>query len=375
MVSDLFRTTQPVIIFPSSGTGAAEAALVNTLSPGDVVLAFNSGFFAERWNDIATCYGLRVRVAGGDWEHAVRVEDLAAALRQDRSHHVKAVLVVHSETSTGLTAPIAGIREALDETGHPALLLVDAISSLGTMIYEHDSWGADVTIASSQKGLMLPPGLGFNAVSARALAAAGSADLPRSYWAWSPILEANRDGFYPYTPPISLLAGLHESVLMIAEETLPGVQARHAALADLARKSIRGWGLDIVGSGEPHSNSLTAFWLPPGVDAAEVHMFLTERYGISLGKGLGQFAGRVLRVGHLGDMDIPTLAAALAALHSGLAEVGALPASATPSTATAVTPTPGTVTATAVTATPGTATADGAGTLPSPLGAPGEQAR
>jgi alanine-glyoxylate transaminase / serine-glyoxylate transaminase / serine-pyruvate transaminase len=375
MVSDLFRTTQPVIIYPSSGTGAAEAALVNTLSPGDLVLAFNSGFFAERWSDIATHYGLRVRVAGGDWEHAVRAEDLAAALRQDRSHHVKAVLVVHSETSTGLTAPIAGIREALDETGHPALLLVDAISSLGTMIYEHDSWGADVTIASSQKGLMLPPGLGFNAVSARALAASGSAALPRSYWAWSPILEANRDGFYPYTPPISLLAGLHESVLMIAEETLPGVQARHAALADLTRKTIRGWSLDIVGPGEPHSNSLTAFWLPPDFDAAEVHMFLTERYGISLGKGLGQFAGRVLRVGHLGNMDIPTLTAALAALHSGLAEIGALPTSATPGTPDGppVSATPGTTAdGPSVSATPG---ADGSALLPSPFGAPGEQAR
>jgi alanine-glyoxylate transaminase / serine-glyoxylate transaminase / serine-pyruvate transaminase len=199
-------------------------------------------------------------------------------------------------------------------------------------------------------------------VSARALAAAGSAGLPRSYWSWLPILETNRDGFYPYTPPISLLAGLHESVLMIAEETLPSVQARHAALADLTRKTIRGWGLDIVGPGEPHSNSLTAFWLPPGFDAAEVHIFLTERYGISIGKGLGQFAGRVLRVGHLGDMDVPTLTAALAALHSGLAELGALPASAT---AAPGTPAPGI-------ATPGTA--DGAGTLPSPLGAPGEQA-
>jgi alanine-glyoxylate transaminase/serine-glyoxylate transaminase/serine-pyruvate transaminase len=374
MVSDLFRTTQPVVIYPSSGTGAAEAALVNTLSPGDLVLAFNSGFFAERWNEIATRYGLRVRLARGDWEHAVRVEDLAAALREDRSHHVKAVLAVHSETSTGLTAPIAGIREALDEAGHPALLLVDAISSLGTMSYEHDSWGADVTIASSQKGLMLPPGLGFNAVSARALAAAGSAGLPRSYWAWSPILEANKDGYYPYTPPISLLAGLHESVLMIAEETLPKVQARHAALARLTRETISGWGLDIVGPGEPHSNSLTAFWLPPGLDSAAVHRFLIERYDISLGKGLGQFAGRVLRVGHLGDMDIPTLTAALAALHAGLAEAGALPASATPGIASPGAPpmaaSPG---APPAAASRGADGADGAGTLP--LGAPGEQAR
>jgi alanine-glyoxylate transaminase/serine-glyoxylate transaminase/serine-pyruvate transaminase len=351
MVSDLFRTTQPVVIYPSSGTGAAEAALANTLSPGDLVLAFNSGFFAERWSDIATRYGLRVQAVRSDWEHAVRVEDLADALRQDRSHQVKAVLAVHSETSTGLSAPIAGIRDALDEAAHPALLLVDAISSLGTMSYEHDGWGVDVTIASSQKGLMLPPGLGFNAVSKRALAAGrDSAGLPRAYWAWRPILESNRDGYYPYTPPISLLAGLHESLLMIAEETLPKVQARHAALAQLARETIRGWGLDIVGPGEPHSNSLTAFWLPPGLDSGEVHRLLIERYDISLGKGLGQFAGRVLRVGHLGDMDIPTLTAALAALHAGLAEAGALPASA------------------------------GSGTnrtapLPSPLGVPGEQAR
>jgi alanine-glyoxylate transaminase / serine-glyoxylate transaminase / serine-pyruvate transaminase len=326
MVSDLFRTAQPVVIYPSSGTGAAEAALANTLSPGDLVLAFDSGFFAERWSDIATRYGLRVQVVRSDWEHAVRAEDLAAVLRQDRSHQVKAVLAVHSETSTGLTAPIAGIRAALDEAGHPALLLVDAISSLSTMTYEHDGWGVDVTIASSQKGLMLPPGLGFNAVSERALAAAReTAKLPRSYWAWSPILAANKDGSYPYTPPISLLAGLHESLVMIAEETLPEVHARHAALARLARETISGWGLDIVGPGEPHSNSLTAFWLPPGCDSGEIHEFLSERYGISLGKGLGQFAGRVLRVGHLGDMDIPTLTAGLASLHAGLAEAGALP--------------------------------------------------
>jgi len=378
MVSDLFRTTQPVIIYPSSGTGAAEAALVNTLSPGEEVLAFNSGFFAERWSDIATRYGLRVRVAGGDWEHAVRVEDLAAALRQDWSHHIKAILVVHSETSTGLTAPIAGIREALDESGHPALLLVDAISSLGTMSYEHDSWGADVTIASSQKGLMLPPGLGFNAVSARALAAVGSACLPRSYWAWAPILEANKDGYYPYTPPISLLAGLHESVLMIAEETLPMVHARHAALGRLARQTLSGWGLDIVGHGEPHSDSVTAFWLPPGHDAAVVHRFLTERYGISLGKGLGQFAGRVLRVGHLGDVDIPTLTAALAVLHAGLTEAGVLPAAAAiPSTAIPSTAIPSTAShgAPPTAADPDADSADSAGMLPSQLGAPGEQAR
>jgi alanine-glyoxylate transaminase / serine-glyoxylate transaminase / serine-pyruvate transaminase len=329
MVSDLFRTTQPVVIYPSSGTGAAEAALANTLSPGDLVLAFDSGFFAERWSDIATCYGLRVQVVRSDWEHGVRAEDVADALSQDRSHHVKAVLAVHSETSTGLTAPIAGIRAALDEAGHPALLLVDAISSLGTMSYEHDRWGADVTIASSQKGLMLPPGLGFNAVSERALAAArGPGGLPRSYWAWSPILESNKDGYYPYTPPISLLAGLHESLLMITEETLPKVHDRHAAMAQLARETIRGWGLDIVGPGEPHSNSLTAFWLPPGCDSGEVHTFLSEQYGISLGKGLGQFSGRVLRIGHLGGMDVPTLTAALASLHVGLAEVGTLPASA-----------------------------------------------
>jgi alanine-glyoxylate transaminase / serine-glyoxylate transaminase / serine-pyruvate transaminase len=362
MVSDLFRTTQPVVIYPSSGTGAAEAALVNTLSPGDLVLAFNSGYFAERWNDIATRYGLRVRLVRSDWEHAVRAGDLAAALHEDRSHDVKAVLAVHSETSTGLTAPIAGIREALEVAGHPALLLVDAISSLGTMSYEHDRWGADVTIASSQKGLMLPPGLGFNAVSARSLAAArNSAGLPRSYWAWSPILESNRDGYYPYTPPISLLAGLHESLTMIAEETLPRVHARHAALAHLTRQTIRGWGLDIVGPGEPHSNSLTAFWLPPGFDAGQVYMLLSERYGLSLGKGLGQFAGRVLRVGHLGDLDIPTLTAALVALHAGLSEAGVLPAS-----ADAPRPEP--------TSANGP-DADGAGPLSSPLGAPGEQAR
>lgn len=326
MLSAVFRTTQPVVIFPSSGTGAAEAALVNTLSPGDRVLAFDSGFFAGRWNDIASRYGLNVQLAASDWEHAIRAEDVTAALGQDRRHDIKAVLVVHSETSTGLTAPIAGIRAALDETRHPALLLVDAISSLGTMRYEHDDWGADVTIAGSQKGLMLPPGLGFNAVSERALTASrNSAALPRSYWTWQPILDANLSGYFPYTPPISLLAGLLESLSILCEETLPRVYARHAVLARLARETIRGWGLDIVGAGEPHSNSVTAFWLPPGSDSEKVHRFLSEKYELSLGKGLGRFASRVLRVGHLGEMDIETLTAALTRLRAGLAEAGALP--------------------------------------------------
>jgi alanine-glyoxylate transaminase / serine-glyoxylate transaminase / serine-pyruvate transaminase len=326
MLSEVFCTTQPVVIFPSSGTGAAEAALVNTLSPGDRVLAFDSGFFAARWNDIASSYRLDVQVAPSDWEHAIRVEDVTAALRQDRHHDIKAVLVVHSETSTGLTAPVAGIRAALDETRHPALLLVDAISSLGTMRYEHDGWGADVTIASSQKGLMLPPGLGFNAISERALTASrNSACLPRSYWAWQPILDANRGGYFPYTPPISLLAGLLESLSILREETLPKVHARHAALARLTRETISSWGLDIVGPSEPHSNCLTAFWLPPGSDSDKVHRFLSEKYELSLGKGLGQFASRVLRVGHLGEMNIETLTGALARLRVGLAEARALP--------------------------------------------------
>ena len=332
MLSEVFCTTQPVVIYPSSGTGAAEAAVVNTLSPGDRVLAFDSGFFAARWNDIAIRYGLDVHVVSSDWEHSIRVEDIAAALSHDPLHRIKAVLVVHSETSTGLTAPVAGIRAALDETRHPALLLVDAISSLGTMSYEHDGWGADVTIASSQKGLMLPPGLGFNAISERALTASrNTAGLPRSYWAWQPILDANRDGYFPYTPPISLLAGLLESLSILREETLPRVHARHAAMAQLARETISGWGLDIVGPGEPHSNSLTAFWLPPGHDSDKVHRFLSERYELSLGKGLGLFASRVLRVGHLGEMDVETLMAALARLRAGLTDAGVLTEPARPS--------------------------------------------
>jgi alanine-glyoxylate transaminase/serine-glyoxylate transaminase/serine-pyruvate transaminase len=244
-------------------------------------------------------------------------------------------MVVHSETSTGLTAPVAEIRAALDDTRHPALLLVDAISSLGIMRYEHDRWGADVTIACSQKGLMLPPGLGFNAISSRAQAISRkSARLARSYWAWQPILDANISGYFPYTPPISLLAGLRESLSLIKEETLPRVHARHAALAQLARETVRSWGLEIVGPGEPHSNALTAFRLPSDCDSEKVHLFLSEKHELSLGKGLGLFARGVLRIGHLGALDTGTLATGLARLRAGLTESDVLTAPVLPSAPT-----------------------------------------
>ncbi|MGH8677359.1 MAG: pyridoxal-phosphate-dependent aminotransferase family protein, partial [Burkholderiales bacterium] len=296
----VMQTQHPVIIYPASGTGAWEAALVNTLSPQDSVLMAETGHFATLWMRIATRLGLHVEFIAGDWRHGVDPAAIKQALAADKAHKIKAVCVVHNETSTGVTSRIPLIRAALNRADHPALLMVDTISSLASMVYKHDDWGVDVTVAGSQKGLMLPPGLSFNAVSTKALAASKSAKLPRAYWNWDEMLAANSSGFFPYTPATNLLYGLREALAMLAEEGLDNVFARHARLAEATRRAVRGWGLEIVcADPEEYSNTLTAVLLPAGHNADHVREIILERFDMSLGTGLGKLAGRVFRIGHL----------------------------------------------------------------------------
>lgn len=319
----VFGTDGPVVMYPSSGTGAWEAALANTLSPGDSVLCFDIGQFSWLWSQLAGRLGLRVRTVPGDWRHGVRPEEVESALAADTSRQIKAVLVVHNETSTGVTSDIAGIRAAIDRAGHDALLLVDAVSSLGSLDYRHDEWGVDVTIAGSQKGLMLPPGLGFNAISERALAAAKSATLPRAYFDWAPIMAANQDGFFPYTPPIGLLTALDVALDMLAEEGLDQVHQRHARLGAATRACVRGWGLDLVAADpREYSDTVSAVLVPPGADADAIRALVLDRFDMSLGVGLGRLAGKVFRIGHLGHINDLTLAGALAGVQMGLTLAG-----------------------------------------------------
>ena len=313
----------PVALYPSSGTGAWEAALVNTLSPGDRVLAFDIGHFASLWSAMAVRLGLTVDVVAGDWRHGVQAGQVHEALSADAAHQIKAVLIVQNETSTGCATQIPGIRAEMDTAGHPALLMVDTISSLGSAEYRHDEWGVDVTISCSQKGLMLPPGLGFNAVSQKALAAAQRARLPRSYWDWRPVLDAARSGRFPYTPPTNLLFGLREALEMLGEEGLPAVWARHARHAEATRRAVRGWGLDLLcRSPADCSATLTAVMMPDGHDADRVRELILDRFNMSLGAGLGRLAGRVFRIGHLGDLGDLSLAGALCGVEMGLAQAG-----------------------------------------------------
>jgi alanine-glyoxylate transaminase/serine-glyoxylate transaminase/serine-pyruvate transaminase len=315
----VFGTTGPVVTYPSSGTGAWEAALVNTLSPGDRVLAFETGHFATLWRDLATSLGLDVVFVPGDWRHGVDPD----AVRERLDPGVKAVCVVHNETSTGVTSRIAEIRRAIDEAGHPALLLVDTVSSLGSIDYRHDEWGVDVTISCSQKGLMLPPGLGFNAVSEKALRAAESARLPRSYWDWRPIIAANERGYFPYTPPTNLLYGLRESLAMLAEEGLDAVFERHRRHAAATRAAVVGWGLEVLCLDErEHSPVLTAVVVPEEHDADKLRALILDRFNLSLGTGLGRLAGRVFRIGHLGHLNDVSLAGTLAGVQMGLELAG-----------------------------------------------------
>jgi alanine-glyoxylate transaminase/serine-glyoxylate transaminase/serine-pyruvate transaminase len=317
----VFRTDGPVVIYPSSGTGAWEAALVNTLSPGDRVLAFETGHFATLWRAMAERLGLEVDWVEGDWRHGVDPDKVAAVLRHDPS--IAAVMVVHNETSTGVTSRVAEIREAIDAAGSDALLLVDTISSLGSIDYRHDEWGVDVTVGCSQKGLMLPAGLGFNAVSEKALAARERARLPRSYWDWEPIIEANQTGFWPYTSATNLLYGLREAIAMLREEGLENVFARHRRHADATRAAVRGWGLEVLCLDEREfSAALTAVVVPDGMDADEVRRIILERFDMSLGAGLGKLAGRVFRIGHLGDFNDLMLAGTLCGVEMGLRLAG-----------------------------------------------------
>jgi alanine-glyoxylate transaminase/serine-glyoxylate transaminase/serine-pyruvate transaminase len=322
LLGPAFGTPGPVVIYPASGTGAWEAALVNTLSPGDTVLAFETGHFATLWREMAGKLGLVVDFVPGDWRHGVNPDVVAEKLAADTARAVKAVCVVHNETSTGVTSRVAEVRKAIDIVGHPALLLVDTISSLGCMDYRHDEWGVDVTVAGSQKGLMLPPGMSFNAISEKALEASTSAGLHKSYWDWQPILAANRNGFFPYTPPTNLLYGLRESLKMLYDEGLPHVFARHARHAAATRAAVRAWGLEVVCLDErEHSASLTAVLLSEEHNADKVRDVILDRFDMSLGAGLSKLAGRVFRIGHLGHLghfnDL-TLAGTLAGVQMGL---------------------------------------------------------
>jgi len=318
---EVFATSGPVVVYPSSGTGAWEAALVNTLSPGDRVLAFETGHFATLWRGLAEKLGLVVEFVPGDWRHGVDPDVVGERLAADAA--IRAVCVVHNETSTGVASRVPEVRVAMDAAGSDALLLVDTISSLASLDYRHDEWGVDVTIGCSQKGLMLPPGLGFNAVSEKALRTARTARLPRSYWDWAPILEANAAGAWPYTPPTNLLYGLREALDLLLAEGMANVFARHARHAEATRRAVRAWGLELVPLDDrEHSASLTAVFMPEGHDADELRALVLERYDVSLGAGLGKLAGRVFRIGHLGDLNDVWLAGALAGVEMGLVGAG-----------------------------------------------------
>ena len=322
-LKSVFQTKQPVVIYPASGTGAWEAALVNTLSPGDRVLMFETGHFASLWNKMATRLGLSVELVPTDWRRGVDPAAVEAKLKDDKQHEIKAVCVVHNETSTGATSRIGAIRKSIDAAGHPALYLVDTISSLASIDYRHDEWGVDVTVAGSQKGLMLPPGLSFNCVSEKAREASASAGLPRSYWSWDEMLANNKTGYFPYTPATNLLYGLRESLRMLLEEGLPNVFARHARHAEATRRAVRAWGLEILCSvPEEYSNSLTTVMMPAGHDADRLRKLILEAYDMSLGTGLGRLAGKVFRIGHLGDFNDLTLAGTLAGVEMGLELAG-----------------------------------------------------
>ncbi len=325
-IKRIFQTTRPVVIFPASGSGAWEAALVNTLSPGDRVLAFDIGEFARGWSEIGRRVGLVVEVTPGDWRHGVDPAALESRLREDRDHHLKAVLVVHNETSTGATSRLPEIRRAIDRAAHPALLFVDAVSSLGSIELRHDDWGLDVTLSGSQKGLMLPPGLSFNAISEKALAASRSARLPRSYFSWDQMLAPNVSGFFPYTPATNLLFGLREAIAMLEEEGLENVFARHRRLAAAARAAVRAWGLEIACEREDeYSPVVTTIMMPDSdadVDADGFRSIVLERFNMSLGAGLGRFKGRAFRIGHLGDFNDLMLMGTLSGVEMGLALAG-----------------------------------------------------
>ncbi|HEY0290560.1 MAG TPA: aminotransferase class V-fold PLP-dependent enzyme [Pseudomonas sp.] len=326
-IKKIFKTTQPVVIYPASGTGAWEAALCNTLSAGDNVLMFETGHFATLWKKMAESLGIQPEFLGlpgvEGWRYGVDARKIEERLRTDSSHSIKAVCVVHNETSTGVTSDIAAVRKAIDAANHPALLLVDTISGLASADYRHDEWGVDVTVSGSQKGLMLPPGISFNAVSPKAIEASKSAKLPRSFWAWDDIIEMNKTGYWPYTPSTNLLYGLSEALDMILGEGLDNVFARHNRLAKACRSAVTAWGLPIQ-CADPavYSPVLTGVMTPEGVDADQVRKVIYERFDMSLGTGLGKMKGRMFRIGHLGDCNDLTLMATLAGCEMGLQMAG-----------------------------------------------------
>jgi alanine-glyoxylate transaminase/serine-glyoxylate transaminase/serine-pyruvate transaminase len=322
-IRQVFQTRQPVVIYPSSGTGAWEAALANALSPGDAVLMFETGHFASLWKRMAENLGLKPQFIAGDWASGVDAALVEARLAEDKAHRIRAVCVVHNETSTGVTSNIAAVRRAIDAVGHPALLLVDTISSLGSIDYRHDEWGVDVTVGGSQKGLMLPPGLGFNAVSEKALAAAKASRFPRSYWRWDEIIEANKGGYWPYTPATNLLYGLSAALDQLLGEGLANVFARHRRHGDATRAAVRAWGLEILcRNPAEYSDSLTAVVMPDGHDADALRALILQNFNMSLGTGLSKLKGRVFRIGHLGDFNDLTLMGTLAGVEMGLALAG-----------------------------------------------------
>lgn len=326
-IRPIFQTQQPVIIYPASGTGAWEAALVNTLSPGDAVLMAETGHFATLWKKLAERLGLSPEFIAGDWRSGVSAAAIHDRLMADTQHRIRAVAVVHNETSTGVTSDIAAVRRAIDQARHPALLLVDTISSLGSIDYRHDEWGVDVTVAGSQKGLMLPPGLSFNAVSEKALQASHSARLPRAYWAWDEILAANASGYWPTTPSTNLLYGLAVALDRLHAEGLAQVFARHNRHAEATRRAVRAWDLEILcRNPSEYSSALTAVMMPASAsgthDADALRKLVLQRFNMSLGTGLGRLAGKVFRIGHLGDFNDLSLLGTLAGVEMGLQAAG-----------------------------------------------------
>jgi alanine-glyoxylate transaminase/serine-glyoxylate transaminase/serine-pyruvate transaminase len=319
----IFQTKCPVVIYPASGTGAWEAALTNTLSPGDTVLMCRTGWFATLWNEMALRLDLKPIFIDTDWRRGADVDAIAAALADDKANRIKAVCVVHNETSTGCTSRIDEVRHAMDAAHHPALLMVDTISSLASIDYRHDEWGVDVTVAGSQKGLMLPPGLSFNAISDKALRATETAKLHRSYWDWRPMLEANKTGYFPYTPGTNLLFGLNEAATMLLDEGLPNVFARHDRHAEATRRAVRAWGLEVQCADPRHySSSLTAVRVPEGHSADALRTVILDKYNMSLGNGLGILKDRVFRIGHLGDFGDLQLIGTLGGVEMGLRAAG-----------------------------------------------------
>jgi alanine-glyoxylate transaminase/serine-glyoxylate transaminase/serine-pyruvate transaminase len=319
----LIKTSGKVILYPSSGTGSWEAALVNTLSPGDRMLMFETGHFATLWKNVAVKLGLQVDFIPGDWRHGADPAQIEAKLAEDRQHSIKAVGVVHNETSTGAVSRIAEVRKAMDRAGHPALLMVDTVSSLGLTDYRQDEWGVDVTVSGSQKGLMLPPGLGINAVSEKGLAASKSARMPKAYWDWQAMITANQTGFFPYTPPTNLLFGMREALQMIQEEGVENIISRHNRFGEATRRAIRTWGLEInCLNPEEYSNAVTAVRVPEGHDADALRKKILEKFNMSLGNGLGKVQGKLFRIGHMGDFNDLMLAGTLSGVEMGLALAG-----------------------------------------------------